>query len=209
MLRYFGRLVKKEQDLMITSLGILEVPFDIVQNPIFKITQSLVLAAMHRSLAKGVCKDRKKALVIGVTLEEEILCNIDFSLLHGCGCQMQSVFYCLLHILMQGGLELYKLERAILSCGNDELESYGFKRCSKNYKVWFNWNILSLKSLSSLVKSIGEKFGFIDKRGSSAFASSGGKENVGIVLESKPGPRKVLELGGSRLESSVGGNNGP
>ncbi|MCO5600956.1 hypothetical protein L7F22_055073 [Adiantum nelumboides] len=61
MLRCFGRLAKKEQELRIASSGISKVPFDIARNPIFKSTQSSVLVAMHRSVARGVCKDRKKA----------------------------------------------------------------------------------------------------------------------------------------------------
>ncbi|MCO5601553.1 hypothetical protein L7F22_055676 [Adiantum nelumboides] len=218
MLRCFGRLVKKEQDLRIAGSGISEVLFDIARNPIFESTQSLVLAAMRRSVAGGVCKNRKKASVIGVTLEEEILCDIDFSLLHGRGFQMRFAFYCLLHFSMRGGLELYKLERAMFSRGSDELGPFVrfCDRSSKNYKVdlnhfqpehfrspitvrdadilaaynqlmrhmpavvegdknlafmflqpisnprtevWFNRNRVSLKSLSSLVKSIGEKSG--------------------------------------------------
>ncbi|MCO5586661.1 hypothetical protein L7F22_040603 [Adiantum nelumboides] len=73
MLRCFGRLVKKEQDLRIASTGNVEVPFDIVWNPILKSTQNAVLGAMRRSVAAGVCKETKKAPVIGVTMEQEIL----------------------------------------------------------------------------------------------------------------------------------------
>ncbi|KAI5073291.1 hypothetical protein GOP47_0011304 [Adiantum capillus-veneris] len=140
MLRCFGRLLKKEQDLRIAKTGVTEVPFDIARNPIFKGTQNSVMAAMRRSIAQGVCKDRKKASVIGVSLEQAILGDIDFSIMHGWGCQMRFAFFCMLHFCIRGGYELYKLERTMFSSGKDELGAYVrfCERSSKNYKVDLN-----------------------------------------------------------------------
>ncbi|KAI5075093.1 hypothetical protein GOP47_0009169 [Adiantum capillus-veneris] len=140
MLRCFGRLLKKEQDLRIAKTGVTEVPFDIARNPIFKGTQNSVMAAMRRSVAQGVCKDRKKASVIGVSLEQAILGDIDFSIMHGRCCQMRFAFFCMLHFCIRGGYELYKLERTMFSSGKDELGAYVrfCERSSKNYKVDLN-----------------------------------------------------------------------
>ncbi|KAI5071645.1 hypothetical protein GOP47_0013896 [Adiantum capillus-veneris] len=87
MLCCFGRMIKKEQELRVALTGVTEVPFDIVKNPIFKSTQNAVISTMRRSVARGVCKERKKSSVLGVTLEQEILRDIDFSIQHSRGCQ--------------------------------------------------------------------------------------------------------------------------
>ncbi|KAI5057435.1 hypothetical protein GOP47_0027450 [Adiantum capillus-veneris] len=108
-----------------------------VVNPIFKSTQNAILAAMRRSIAARVCKERKKASVIGVSLQQEILQDVDFRIQHGRGCQMRFAYFCMLHVSIRGGLELYKLERMMFSRGKDELGEYVrlCERASKNYKV--------------------------------------------------------------------------
>ncbi|KAI5068402.1 hypothetical protein GOP47_0016747 [Adiantum capillus-veneris] len=137
MLRCFGRMIKKEQELRVALTGVTEVPFDIVKNPIFKSTQNAVISAMRRSVARGVCKERKKSSVLGVTLEQEILRDIDFSIQHSRGCQSRFAFFCMLHFCVRGGLELYKLERAMFARGADELGPFVrfSERLSKNYKL--------------------------------------------------------------------------
>ncbi|KAI5079751.1 hypothetical protein GOP47_0005230 [Adiantum capillus-veneris] len=137
MLRCFGRMIKKEQELRVALTGVTEVPFDIVKNPIFKSTQNAVISAMRRSVARGVCKERKKSSVLGITLEQEILRDIDFNIQHSRGCQSRFAFFCMLHFCVRGGLELYKLERAMFARGADELGPFVrfSERLSKNYKV--------------------------------------------------------------------------
>ncbi|KAI5063052.1 hypothetical protein GOP47_0021599 [Adiantum capillus-veneris] len=130
-------MIKKEQELRVALTGVTEVPFDIVKNPIFKSTQNVVISAMRRSVARGVCKERKKSSVLGVTLEQEILHDIDFSIKHSRGCQSRFAFFCMLHFCVRGGLELYKLERAMFARGADELGPFVrfSERLTKNYKV--------------------------------------------------------------------------
>ncbi|MCO5585853.1 hypothetical protein L7F22_039786 [Adiantum nelumboides] len=135
-------------------------------------------------------------------------------------------------------------EVGMLVIGHKWVSSYEKYDMSREVFMAAAQDILSqpydVREAKELCTCSGTEIQSIDKSGSSDFASSSGKENVGIVLESNCGPSKsggmaqsashnggrkpvvlivcglgkanneqVLESRGARLESSVGGNNGP
>ncbi|MCO5558384.1 hypothetical protein L7F22_011966 [Adiantum nelumboides] len=165
MLWCFGRLVKKEQNSRIASTGIVEVSFDIVQNPIFKATQNSVLGAMQRGglelyrLERWMFLHRHDELGVFDRFCERSSKDYKVDLMHFqpknfrpamtiCDDDLVATFDQLMHHMPR----IVEEDKNLLYLFLQPINS----PCTQ---VWYNRNRVSVKLLSNIVKCIGERTG--------------------------------------------------